>query len=145
MFFCSFTPVMKFFRNLGIKLLAALVVLSSLSWTVEEHYCMGRLVDMSVFGESHGCGMEMDDSLPGQGDDKQSSCCDEQTIVFDGHDQLKVQKVQLDFSPTVLNACWYYVYSSFLLTSPELISPIEYPPPPVRVKDIQLLDEVFLI
>ncbi len=136
---------MKFLRNLGIKLLATLVVLSSLSWTMEEHYCMGRLVDVAIFGESHGCGMEMENSLPGQDQEKNTSCCDEQIVVFDGQDQLKLNKDHIEFSQPILSVCWYYVYSTFLQTSPDLIPPAEYPPPPVYVRDIQLLDEIFLI
>ena len=136
---------MEFLRNLGIKILAVLVLLSSLSWTMEEHYCMGRLIDVSIFGESNGCGMEMGDSGPQQGDEKKDSCCDEQLLVFDGQDQLKLDKDFIGFSQAIVSVCWYTVYGSFLLTSPELIPPAEYPPPPLHVKDIQLLDEVFLI
>ena len=136
---------MEFMRKLGNLALALMVLLSSVSWTLEEHYCMGRLVEVSFFAEAHGCGMEMDSSDAEENGLEDFSCCDDQTLVFDGQDQVKVVKDHVDFAQPYLLSSWYFVYSSFVITSPDLIPVPNYRPPPLIVKDIHLLHEVYLI
>ena len=133
---------MHIIRKIGNLLLALMVLLSSVSWILEEHYCMGRLVEVSFFTEAQGCGMEMDNS----GDDSDSfSCCDNQTLLIDGQDHVKLVKDQVDYAQPDLNLNWYFVYSPFVLSSPDLIPVPNYRPPPLFVKDIQVLHEVYLI
>ena len=132
-------------NKLGVQLLAALVLLSSISWTLEEHYCMGRLVEVSLFAETHGCGMEMDQSDSEPADEEKFSCCDEQTVVHEVQDPFKFAKEKLHFTQPTLIAAWYGVYSPFILSTTESIAVPDYRPPPKLVRDIQLLHEVFLI
>ena len=136
---------MELIKKLGVQLLAALVLFSSISWTMEEHYCMGRLVEVSLFAEVHGCGMEMDRSDSESSDEDKPSCCDEQTIVHEVQDAFKFAKDQLDLAHPGLIYGWCQVYNPFILSSPESMAIPEYRPPPKLVKDIQLLHEVFLI
>ena len=133
---------MEILRKIGNLLLATLVLLSSISWTLEEHYCMGRLVEVSFFTEAHGCGMEMDNS---DSDSESFSCCDDQILFVDGQDHVKLLKDHVDYAQPDLNLNWYFVYSPFVITSPELIPVPNYRPPPIIVRDIQLLHEVYLI
>ena len=39
--------------------MAVMLLLSTTSWTVGKHYCMGLLVDISLFAQAENCGMEM--------------------------------------------------------------------------------------
>lgn len=132
-------------NKLGVQLLAALVLLSSISWTLEEHYCMGRLVEVSLFAETHGCGMELDQMDPEPAEGEKPGCCDEQTIVHDVQEPFKSAQDQLNFTSPTLLAGSFQVYSPFILTTAESMAVPEYRPPPLPVKDIQLLHEVFLI
>ena len=136
---------MEFLRKLGNLSLALLVLLSTVSWTVEEHYCMGRLIEVSFFTEAHGCGMEMDDTDAEDNGLESFSCCDEETLLFDGQDQVKLVKDQADYAQPQLSLNRYFVYSPFVITSPDLIPVPNYRPPPLIVRDIQLLHEVYLI
>ena len=136
---------MEIVRKIGNLLLALLVLLSSVSWTLEEHYCMGRLVEVSWFTEAHGCGMGMDSSDSDKSESESFSCCDDQTFVIDGQDHVKLIKDQVEYAQPDLNLNWYFVYSPFIITSPDLIPVPNYRPPPLIVKDIQVLHEVYLI
>ena len=61
-----------------ISVLLSLVVLfSTLSFTVDQHYCGDELVDVAVFSELEGCGDE-DDHAHDQAaleEEKEDSCC----------------------------------------------------------------------
>ena len=50
-------------HNFFSGLLAIIVLLSTLSFTVDSHYCGERLVDVAVFSEVRGCGMEMENEM----------------------------------------------------------------------------------
>ena len=64
--------------------LAILVVLSTLSVTIEKHYCGDKLVDLSVFSSAEKCGMEP--SADGKISTK--SCCKDTTELINGQDEL---------------------------------------------------------
>jgi len=51
------------FTKITSSLLALLVLLSTLSFTVESHYCGDFLVDVSYVGQADGCGMEKSSSI----------------------------------------------------------------------------------
>lgn len=58
--------------------LAALLLLTSTGFTVERHYCMGRLVDAAVFGEPDRCPAE---AFMNAQDKK--GCCDDESERFE--------------------------------------------------------------
>lgn len=49
---------MKMLFHKGLALvLAVMTVLSTVSWTVDKHLCMGRVMDVALFGKADECGM----------------------------------------------------------------------------------------
>lgn len=125
--------------------LALLLLVSTTSWKVEKHYCMGFLVDISFFSEAEGCGMNMD--LPSDSDriSKENSCCDDVTIVVKGQDKLDVASFDFQLIDQVFICSYIYSYFSLFEQESTEIDTFRYYPPPAIVKDICLLDETFLI
>ena len=64
--------------------LAVLVVFSTLSFTVKKHFCGTNLVDVAVFSDVKGCGME----LASMGKMKKP-CCKEEVEIIKGLEDLK--------------------------------------------------------
>ena len=126
--------------------MALLLLASTTSWTVGKHYCLGHLVDVALFAPADDCGMGMDMSeKDGSEMMGENSCCDDELFVIEGQDDLNISFEDLsDDQQTFLVAFAYsYLYPSPL--DKEQYVPHEHYPPPLLVKDIQLLDEVFLI
>ena len=72
--------------------LALLVLFSTVSFTIEKHFCGDVLVDVSMFVEADKCGMEAMESL------QQKSCCKDEIEVIQGQNELKVSSFDdLDF------------------------------------------------
>lgn len=61
--------------------MAILLLASTVSWTVDKHICMGRVMDISLFTHADDCGMDMD---------MEKSCCDDETFTVQGQDDLKI-------------------------------------------------------
>lgn len=129
------------FRNIGASLLAFVVLLSTVSFTVDKHFCGKMLVDTAVFSEAHTCGMEMDNS-PGMEED---TCCKDQKVLVEGQDELKRSFEDLDLQQQLFVTSFTYSYLNLFEILPGQAIPFEDYAPPLLVADIQLLDQVFLI
>jgi len=124
--------------------MALLVLASTVSWTVGQHYCMGRLMNVSLFEHAEDCGMDMGLSETSFSDFKKS-CCSDKIVVIEGQDDLKlsfdetsIEAPQLIVAPTIS-------FNLIFEAGTEAVIVEDCYPPPLIVKNIQLLDEVFLI
>jgi uncharacterized membrane protein len=62
--------------------MAFLVLLSTMSFTVEKHYCGDFLVDVSIIGNADSCDMKMDLS-------DSNNCCKDEIYHIEGQDKLQ--------------------------------------------------------
>ena len=133
----------EFFKNIGATLLALTVLLSTVSFTIDKHFCGKMLVDTAVFSKAHSCGMDMGDSaFSGMEED---SCCKDQQVLVEGQDELKRSFEDLDFQQQLFVTSLAYSYLNLFETLPGQVIPFEDYAPPLLVTDIQLLDQVFII
>ncbi|MFS4455033.1 HYC_CC_PP family protein [Maribacter sp. 2304DJ31-5] len=134
------------FRKIWSIAMALLILASTVSWRIEKHYCMGHLVDVALFSAPETCGM--DTSLLEDGevmDVTKSSCCSEETILLEGQDdmQLSFQDISLEKQQFLFAFSRSFIKNIALETKRNV--PLKHYPPPILIKDIQLLDEVFII
>ncbi|RTE54372.1 hypothetical protein EHW67_04190 [Arenibacter aquaticus] len=126
--------------------LAFLMLASTVSWTIEKHYCFGSLVDIAFFHEADSCGMEVDwvgDIVVKE--DNSDTCCKDETISIEGTDNLRIPHYDFDLGQQVfwVADATYYLHL-FEVNAERLVPPSGYPPP-ILVRDIYILDQVFLI
>ncbi|WP_411767862.1 HYC_CC_PP family protein [Winogradskyella sp. A3E31] len=122
--------------------LAFLVMLSTLSFTVEKHFCGDTLVDVAVFTQAKKCGMEMTtNEAP-----VKKQCCKDEVELIKGQEDLKLNSFEdLSFEQIQVFTSFLYSYTVFSESLPKEIIPHKNYSSPNIVRDIQLLDDVFLI
>ncbi len=124
--------------------LSFLVLFSTLSLTIEKHFCGDVLVDVAVFTETEKCA----DDLPEINETRiaKKTCCKDETHVIEGINQLTTNAFEdlNDLQKQVLFA-YKYSYINAFEGLPNLVTPNKDYSPPIRTKDIQLLDETYLI
>lgn len=126
--------------------MALLLLASTTSWTVGKHYCMDRLVDVSFFAHAQDCGMDMGASTKDTSQmEAEDSCCSDQLIVVEGQDNLTTSSYDSVLALQPFLTAFTYSYLALFKTQKELPVPHEHYPPPLLYKDIQVLDQVFLI
>ncbi|WP_029037798.1 HYC_CC_PP family protein [Salinimicrobium xinjiangense] len=130
----------EFFQKSASFAMALLVLFSTVSFTVDKHFCGEILVDQAVFSEAKTCGMHGD--VPTSSEDE---CCDEEKILVEGQKELKVSFDDLDLEQQVFLAGFTYSYLELFIGEPQAETPFFHYKPPLLVYDIQLLDETFLI
>ncbi len=124
--------------------MAMLLVLSTVSWTVDKHICMGRVMDVAFFVEADDCGMDAAMALL-EDADKQNHCCGDESFTLQGQDDLKITFNDISLDQQVFLVAFTQAYVGLFTTVQQQANVNEYYPPPLLIKDIQLLDETFLI
>lgn len=138
----------KTFHHITSVAVALLVLLSTTSFAVDKHYCGNFLVDMAIFSEAETCGMDMQDhphSAVADASTNEGFCCTNHKTTVEGQDELVTSVKSLDFDQLVFLSTFTYSYINLFRNSPEQIVPFKNYSPPLLVRDVQLLDQVFLI
>nr|WP_100611820.1 hypothetical protein [Confluentibacter lentus] len=124
--------------------LALLVLVSTMSFTVEKHFCGNTLVETAVFTEAIGCGMDM--SKLQTAESKKDNCCKNEVEVVKGQDKLKTTTFDdLKYQQQLFLASYVYSFVNLFEGLSEQIIPHKNYSPPNLVADIQVLDQVFII
>ncbi|MFD2099696.1 HYC_CC_PP family protein [Flagellimonas iocasae] len=126
----------QIFHQIVSTVMALLVLASTVSWTVDKHLCMGRVMDISLFSHADDCGMSQD---------MEKSCCDDESFTIKGQDNLKVTFDDFSLDQQVFLVSFVQTYFQlFEIDSEESNLFNEYNPPPL-IRDVQVLDQTFLI
>lgn len=123
--------------------LALIVLCSTLSFTVEKHYCGLFLVDVALFNSVEKCGMDI---AMNSSTENEKSCCNDEIEVIQGQDELKILTFDdLNFEQQLFITAYTYSYiNSFKELENRTTSFLEYPPPLI-VRQLFKLDEAYLI
>ncbi len=124
--------------------MAVLVLFSTVSWTIEKHTCMGRVMDVALFSKAQDCGMEAA-MLMMEEDSDENHCCGEEILTIQGQDDLNISFNDITLDQQVFVVVFAKAYVALFSSSERQTNINEYYPPPLLVRDIQLLDETFLI
>lgn len=121
-------------------LLSLLVLFSTVSFTIEKHFCGDVLIDVSIFTEVDKCAMEAFEIL------QKKTCCKDEIDVIQGQDKLRFSDFEnLDFERQQFMASFVFLYLNLFDGLRQLTMPYKDYSPPNLVTDIQVLDQVFLI
>ena len=126
-------------------LMAVVVLFSTMSFTIDMHYCGDTLVDTAIFSKVHTCGMEMQKFNTKECSVKKKNCCSDEQIVIDGQDELKSAFSSLSIDQQLFATSFVYAYINlFEGLDKNIISYRDYTPPLVE-KTIYKLDESYII
>ena len=133
----------KVLHNILSVFLAIVVLFSTMSFTVNMHYCGRTLVDISIFKEAKTCEMEM----PNQSNafTKKKGCCTDKQVNFEGQDDLKITWDTFAAEQQLFIASFYFSYINIFEELQEHNVPFKEYPPPLLVKNIYMVHETYLI
>lgn len=126
-------------------LMAIIILLSTTSWKVEKHYCMGHLVDVAFFVDAQDCGMDMSSNSKEIAKVQKKSCCEDELIAFEGQNNVKPSFNDFDLEHQRFLVSYIQSFIGLFVSYTEKNQPYAKYIPPKIIEDIQLLDNVFLI
>lgn len=128
--------------------MALLLLFSTMSFSMDMHFCGDHLVDFSLFDKAESCGM-MPAASKTSTDcamiDVDMDCCSDVQVLIEGQEDFKVSFDKLTFGQQFFLTSLVYSYVK-LFEGTQSSSPgnWEYMPPPL-IQDIQILHQTFLI
>ncbi|MFD2823659.1 hypothetical protein ACFS5M_08260 [Lacinutrix iliipiscaria] len=135
----------KFIHKIMSISMAFVVLFSTMSFTVNMHYCGDTLVETAIFNKAKGCGMEMEKpSIEGCSITKKN-CCDDKQLVIEGQDELQLQVDKITFEQQVFVASFVYTYINLFEGLDNNVSTYEEYKPPLVIRRIYKIDETYLI
>jgi hypothetical protein len=133
------------FNKIMSILMGFVVLFSTLSFTIDMHFCGDTLVETAVFHKAKGCGMEMQKpSTEGCATTKKNCCSDEQLVV-DGQDELQLQVNTASFEQQLFLVSFVHTYNTLFKGLDKNVSSYSAYKPPVVIRQIYKFDETFLI
>lgn len=125
--------------------MAFVVLVSTMSFTVNMHFCGDTLVETVIFKNAKGCGMEMGKtSTEGCSVVKKNCCKNEQSLV-DGQDELQLHVDNISFEQHLFISSLVYSYITLFEGLETNIYSHEVYKPPLVIRQIYKLDETYLI
>ena len=122
------------------------VLASTFSFAVGQHYCGEDLVDFSFCGKAESCGMDVQQASDSHEHNLQKNgCCEDETLSVLGQEDLLLSVENVSIGEHQFLIAFTYSYINLFEGSQENIVPVVHYPPPLLVKDIQILDQTFLI
>ena len=125
--------------------MAFVVLFSTMSFTVDLHYCGDTLMDTAIFHKAETCGMEMENSLTDGCSITKKNCCSDEQLAVEGQDELQLQVDKITFEQQVFIASFVYTYINLFEGLDNNVSSFEEYEPPLVVKQIFKIDETYLI
>lgn len=132
-------------QKISAVFLAIIVMLSTMSVTVDMHYCGDSLVDTAFITKADSCGMEAMTVNSSDCEILAPNCCTNAQIVFEGQDELKISFDDLSPDEQLFIVAYVVSYIDLFEGLQEQIVPFKAYSPPRVVRDIQKLDEVYII
>lgn len=130
-------------------LMALVVLFSTLSFTVDMHYCGDTLVDSAIFHKAETCGMDMEKSsvpsTPSDCEITKKNCCSNQQLLIDGQDALKISFDKLSLEQQIFVASYVTTYINLFEGLEENVNSYRDYVPPLVTRQIYKLDETYLI
>ena len=126
--------------------MAFVVFLSTMSFTIDTHYCGDFLVDVALFSKADPCQGEKEESGVESCGSSEKNCCSNENIVVDGQDELHLDI--FDYSlldQQLFVAAFTQSYLSIFKDLQKNLIPFNtYEPPNIEV-DVQVFQQVFRI
>ncbi len=133
------------FHKIMSFLMTFVVLFSTMSFTIDMHYCGGTLVETAVFHKAKGCGMEMQNPSSADCAVTKKNCCTDEQITVKGQDELKISFDKLTFDQQVFIASFISTYINLFEGLNKNVSSYEEYKPPLVIRQIFKLDETYLI
>lgn len=135
----------KVFYKIVSLAMALVVLFSTLSFTVNMHYCGDTLVETAFFHKAKGCGMEMEKPSTKSCSITKKSCCDDKQLSVEGQDELQLTVDKISFEQQIFIASFVYTYINLFENIDKNVSSFETYKPPLVVRQIFKIDETYLI
>jgi hypothetical protein len=125
--------------------MAFVVLFSTMSFTVDMHFCGDTLVATSMFQKATGCGMEMEKPAAEGCTFVKSNCCKDKQMIIDGQDEMQLSIATLSFEHQVFITSFIYTYVHLFEDADTAVTSYQAYQEPLVSRQLYKLAETYLI
>jgi len=126
--------------------MAVLIIVSTMSFTIDMRYCDGDLLETTIFSNTDSCDDEQDTIVSEICCKPKRDCCSEEQIIIDGLDNLSSNSFDsLKLNSQFLLAIWVRSYLQTFVGTIRNKNPNKDYISPKLIPDIQKLQQVYLL
>lgn len=135
---------MKLVRSISYVLLAILVLVSSTSFTVGMHFCMGEIESFTLLGKAESC--QNAKALPPCHKHQMVACCEDEVVFHEGTDfKGSIEPIHLSALLSLDMEVPMILISEVIPSAPIARAQHYHYDPPLRSCDLTVEQHVFLI
>ncbi|MBC9794977.1 HYC_CC_PP family protein [Sinomicrobium weinanense] len=135
-----------FIHKIAAVFMTFVVLLSTMSFTINMHCCGDSIRDISLLDKAEACSMDMQKSLTTPDCTISSEdCCSDKCIVIEGQGQLKPTSSTTVIEQQAFVAAFIYTYLNLFEGLEKGFVPFRDYEPPLLTSDVQVLYETYLI
>lgn len=135
----------QLFHKVGSLLMIFVVLFSTMSFTIDMHYCGNTLVDSAILNQAKSCGMEILKTPSKDCSITKKDCCTNKQVIVDGQDELKTSFDTLSLDQQIFFTSFIYSYINLYEGLKENETSYNDYAPPLVVRSIYKLVETYLI
>ncbi|WP_127846075.1 HYC_CC_PP family protein [Psychroflexus aestuariivivens] len=129
--------------------LAFLVLFSTMSFTIDAHYCGNILVDKAIMKKAETCAMHKSKSAKSHENshqkNKADNCCDNETETIEGQDELQFSKAEFSFEMPNAVFAFSFIYLFGFAEFQTEYDELKFYDPPEFSPDLNIQHQVFII
>ncbi len=125
--------------------MAIVIVLSTMSYTFNLHFCGDTIVETTLFLKAKGCGMEMKNISTQSCSLEKKNCCGDKQLLIEGQDELHLIINKISSERLTFLSPFAFSYFNVFEISKRNVSHYEKYKPPLVVRPIYKIDETYLI
>jgi hypothetical protein len=125
--------------------MAFVVLFSTMSFTVDMHFCGDTLVATSMFQKATGCGMEMEKPAAEGCAIVKSNCCKDKQMIIDGQDEMQLSTATISFDQQVFITSFIYTYVHLFEGVDDAVTFYQAYQEPLVSRQLYKLAETYLI
>jgi hypothetical protein len=125
--------------------MAFVVLFSTMSFTVDMHFCGDTLVATSMFQKATGCGMEKEKSAAEGCTIVKSNCCKDKQMIIDGQDEMQLSIATISFEQQVFITSFIYTYVNLFEGVDAAVTSYQAYQEPLVSRQLYKLAETYLI
>ena len=125
--------------------MAFVVLFSTMSFSVNMHYCGDTLVETAIFHKAKGCGMEMQKPSTDRCNVNKKNCCNNKQLVVDGQNELQQSFDSLSLEQQKIVVSFVCSYLNLIEIVKEDVNSYTDYTPPLVIRQLFKLDETYLI
>ena len=135
----------KISHKILATVMAFVVLFSTMSFTIDMHFCGDTLVATSMFQKATGCGMEMERPAAEGCVIVKSNCCNDKQMIIDGQDEMQLSITTIPFEQQVFITSFIYTYVQLFESSDTAVSLYQAYSEPLVSRQLYKLAETYLI